>query len=147
MGKDRSRRYVREGGWREGSARLTGCPATGWPAYCSHGPLTFLSGGLMVNTVVRPATSWLSVLGGWIATIGAMALVAPAVAGVLAGASVGNNEIAPAVPVIVGIFVSYLIGGFGAGRRAGDPPPSPRMPPPFFSPVARRPPRPLRPPG
>ena len=30
----------------------------------------------MVNTVVRPATSWVSVLGGWIATIGAMALVA-----------------------------------------------------------------------
>ena len=73
----------------------------------------------MVNTVVRPATSWVSVLGGWIATIGAMALVAPAVAGVLAGASVGNNEIAPAVPVIVGIFVSYLIGGYVAGRMAG----------------------------
>ena len=73
----------------------------------------------MVNTVIRPATSWVSVLGGWIATIGAMALVAPAVAGVLAGASVGNNEIAPAVPVIVGIFVSYLIGGYVAGRMAG----------------------------
>ena len=28
----------------------------------------------------RPATSWMSVLGGWIATIGAMALVAPAIA-------------------------------------------------------------------
>jgi hypothetical protein len=68
---------------------------------------------------VRPATSWMSVLGGWIATIGAMALVAPAVAGVLAGANTGNNDIAPAVPVVIGIFISYLIGGYVAGRMAG----------------------------
>src|SRR2546428_6579363 len=73
----------------------------------------------MVNTVVRPATSWVSVLGGWIATIGAMALVAPAVAGVLTGVSIGTNEIVPAVPVIIGIFVAYLIGGFVAGRMGG----------------------------
>ncbi|OLC09414.1 MAG: hypothetical protein AUH39_04620 [Chloroflexi bacterium 13_1_40CM_67_9] len=73
----------------------------------------------MVNTVVRPATSWVSVLGGWIATIGAMALVAPAVAGVLTGVSIGTNEIVPAVPVIIGIFVAYLIGGYVAGRMAG----------------------------
>jgi len=70
---------------------------------------------------VRPATSWMSVLGGWIATIGAMALVAPAVAAVLVGANpgLGSNDIAPAVPVIIGIFVSYLIGGYVAGRMAG----------------------------
>src|SRR2546430_14709656 len=76
----------------------------------------------MVNTVVRPATSWVSVLGGWIATIGAMALVAPAVAGVLTGVSIGTNEIVPAVPVIIGIFVAYLIGGFVARRLGGFPP-------------------------
>ena len=70
---------------------------------------------------VRPTTSWMSVLGGWIATIGAMALVAPAVAVVLAGANprLGSNDIATAVPVIIGIFVSYLIGGYVAGRMAG----------------------------
>ena len=70
---------------------------------------------------VRPATSWMSVLGGWIATIGAMALVAPAVAAVLVGANpgLGSNDIVPAVPVIIGIFVSYLIGGYVAGRMAG----------------------------
>ena len=68
---------------------------------------------------VRPATSWMSVLGGWIATIGAMALVAPAVASVLVGANVANNDIAPAFPVVIGIFVSYLIGGYVAGRMAG----------------------------
>ena len=73
----------------------------------------------MNAVLVRPATSWMSVLGGWIATIGAMALVAPAVAAVLAGVSVANNDIAPAIPVVVGIFVSYLIGGYVAGRMAG----------------------------
>jgi hypothetical protein len=61
----------------------------------------------------------LSVLGGWIATIGAVALVAPAVAGILVGANVGTNDIAPAVPVVIGIFLSYLIGGYVAGRMAG----------------------------
>jgi hypothetical protein len=61
----------------------------------------------------------MSVLGGWIATIGAMALVAPAVAGVLVGANIANNDIAPAVPVVIGIFFSYLIGGYVAGRMAG----------------------------
>jgi hypothetical protein len=61
----------------------------------------------------------MSVLGGWIATIGAMALVAPAVAGALAGANISSDDIAPAVPVIIGILISYLIGGYVAGRMAG----------------------------
>jgi hypothetical protein len=61
----------------------------------------------------------MSVLGGWIATIGAIALVAPAVAAVLAGVSIGNNDIATAIPVVIGIFLSYLIGGYVAGRMAG----------------------------
>src|SRR3989442_8182510 len=74
-----------------------------------------------MNAVVRPATSWMSVLGGWIATIGAMALVAPAVVAVLAGANpgIGSNDVATAVPVVIAIFVSYLIGGYVAGRMAG----------------------------
>src|SRR5256884_5167146 len=61
----------------------------------------------------------MSVLGGWIATIGAMALVAPAVAGLLVGANIGNNDVAPAIPVVIGILISYLIGGYVAGRMAG----------------------------
>src|SRR5256714_11610226 len=75
----------------------------------------------MRGVLVRPATSWMSVLGGWIATIGAMALVAPAVAAVLVGVnpSIGSNDIATAVPVVIGILVSYLIGGYVAGRMAG----------------------------
>jgi hypothetical protein len=75
----------------------------------------------MNAVVVRPGTSWMSVLGGWIATIGAMALVAPAVAGVLVGTNpnIGTADIAAAVPVVIGIFVAYLIGGYVAGRMAG----------------------------
>jgi hypothetical protein len=75
----------------------------------------------MNAVLVRPGTSWMSMLGGWIATIGAMALVAPAVAAVLVSANpgIGSNDIATAVPVIIGIFVSYLIGGYVAGRMAG----------------------------
>jgi hypothetical protein len=75
----------------------------------------------MNPVLVRPGTSWMSVLGGWIATIGAMALVAPAVAAVLVSANpgIGTNDIGAAVPVVVGIFISYLIGGYVAGRMAG----------------------------
>jgi putative membrane protein (TIGR04086 family) len=75
----------------------------------------------MANQVlVRPAaTSWMSVLGGWIASIGAAALVAPAVVAILGQSSVGPNDIAPAVPVVIGIFMAYLIGGYVAGRMAG----------------------------
>jgi MFS family permease len=75
----------------------------------------------MNAVIVRPATSWMSVLGGWIATIGATALVAPAVAAVLVGTNPGiaTNDIGAAVPVVIGIFVSYLIGGYVAGRMAG----------------------------
>jgi len=72
------------------------------------------------DVLVRPpSTSWMSVLGGWIATIGAMALVAPAVAGILARVNLTGGDLAPAVPVVIGIFVSYLIGGYVAGRMAG----------------------------
>ncbi|HEV8469484.1 MAG TPA: TIGR04086 family membrane protein [Candidatus Limnocylindria bacterium] len=61
----------------------------------------------------------MSVLGGWIATIGAAALVAPAIAFLLARVQIGTNDLAPAVPVVIGIFISYLIGGYVAGRMAG----------------------------
>jgi hypothetical protein len=75
----------------------------------------------MYPVPTRPATSWMSVLGGWIATIGAMALVAPAVGAVLVSANpgIGSNDLATAIPVVVGIFVAYLIGGYVAGRMAG----------------------------
>ena len=73
------------------------------------------------NTVVRPAgTSWGAVLGGWVATIGASVIFAPIVAGLLVvpGTTV-NGDIAVAVPVVLGLFLSYIVGGYVAGRMAG----------------------------
>ena len=73
------------------------------------------------NVVVRPAsTSWGAVLGGWVATIGASVIFAPIVAGLLVvpgAAPVG--DIVVAVPVVLGLFLSYIVGGYVAGRMAG----------------------------
>jgi len=72
------------------------------------------------TALVRPAgTAWGAVLGGWIASIGAMALLAPAIGTLLANVRVGTNDLAPAVPVVLGLFLAYLIGGYVAGRMAG----------------------------
>ena len=78
----------------------------------------------MVDTgvVVRPAaTSWGAVLGGWIATIGASVIFAPVVAGLLAvgGSSTNSSNLVPAVPFVLGILISYIVGGYVAGRMAG----------------------------
>lgn len=74
----------------------------------------------MDKQLVRPAgTSWTAVIGGWIAAVGAAALVAPAIAAILAGRRVVANDLALAVPVVVGLIVAYLIGGYVAGRMAG----------------------------
>src|SRR5256886_3824885 len=72
------------------------------------------------NVVVRPAaTSWASVLGGWVATIGASVIFAPLVAGLMAATGGGQDDLAAAVPVVVGLLLSYVIGGYVAGRMAG----------------------------
>lgn len=73
------------------------------------------------NVVARPAaTAWGAVLGGWVATIGASVIFAPIVAGLLVvpGTPVGG-DIAVAVPVVLGLFLSYIVGGYVAGRMAG----------------------------
>jgi putative membrane protein (TIGR04086 family) len=49
-----------------------------------------------------------------------MALIAPAIAALLASVSGSADDVAPAVPMILGLFGSYLIGGYVAGRMAGD---------------------------
>jgi hypothetical protein len=71
--------------------------------------------------VVRPAgTAWGAVLGGWVATIGASVIFAPVVAGlIVAPGTPAAGDIAVAVPVVFGIFVSYIVGGYVAGRMAG----------------------------
>jgi hypothetical protein len=73
------------------------------------------------NVVARPAgTAWGAVLGGWLATIGASVIFAPIVAGLLVvpGAP-ATGDIAIAVPVVLGLFLSYIVGGYVAGRMAG----------------------------
>jgi hypothetical protein len=73
------------------------------------------------NVVVRPAgTAWGAVLGGWVATIGASVIFAPIVAGLLiVPGRPATGDIAMAVPVVLGIFLSYVVGGYVAGRMAG----------------------------
>jgi putative membrane protein (TIGR04086 family) len=72
------------------------------------------------NVVVRPAnTAWGAVLGGWVATIGASVIFAPLVAGLLVAPGAPVGDIAVAVPVVLGLFLSYVVGGYVAGRMAG----------------------------
>ncbi|MGH2450131.1 MAG: hypothetical protein ACRDGE_02445 [Candidatus Limnocylindria bacterium] len=69
---------------------------------------------------VRPAgTSWGSVLGGWVATVGMAALLAPIIAAIVVGAPTSGENIAAAVPFVVGVMLAYLVGGYVAGRMAG----------------------------
>src|SRR2546422_7023117 len=72
--------------------------------------------------MVRPAaTAWGAVIGGWLATIGASVIFAPLVAGLIAAAGSPQNssDLALAVPVVLGLLVSYTVGGYVAGRMAG----------------------------
>lgn len=73
------------------------------------------------NMVVRPAgTAWAAVLGGWVATIGASVIFAPIVAGlIVVPGTPPSGDIALAVPVVLGLFLSYIVGGYVAGRMAG----------------------------
>jgi hypothetical protein len=80
-------------------------------------------GQMAEKTIVAPAsaTSWGAVLGGWLATIGASVIFAPIVAGLIAaaGGPQSPSDLALAVPVVLGILLSYIIGGYVAGRMAG----------------------------
>ena len=77
----------------------------------------------MTDRVVvhRAATSGGAVLGGWVATIGASVLFAPLVAGLVAafGSQYATTDIVAAVPFVMGILLSYVVGGYVAGRMAG----------------------------
>ncbi|MBI2772944.1 MAG: hypothetical protein HYX56_00415 [Chloroflexi bacterium] len=61
----------------------------------------------------------MSVLGGWVAAVGAAALISPAVAGIVTSRGPVPSDLALAVPVLVGLMISFLIGGYVAGRMAG----------------------------
>lgn len=68
----------------------------------------------------RPrGTSWMSVIGGWIASVGMTALLAPLAAGVVAARGGLPDDISLAVPAILAVMLAYLVGGYVAGRMAG----------------------------
>jgi len=86
---------------------------------------TFLKGELhMAHTstptvVRRSGTSWISVIGGWIASIGTAALLSPLVGGFVATRGGTPDDLSLAVPAVLGVLLAYLVGGYVAGRMAG----------------------------
>lgn len=71
------------------------------------------------RTSVDQGTSWASVLGGWLAAVGMAALIAPAVGVIMAGRPAVPSDLSLAVPVVIGLVIAYLAGGYVAGRMAG----------------------------
>lgn len=71
------------------------------------------------DVVLRPArTSWGAVIDGWLATVGVAAILTPIIGLVLANVY-PTGGYAATVPVLVGIGLAYLVGGYVAGRMVG----------------------------
>jgi len=71
------------------------------------------------EVVVRPTgTSWGAVLDGWLATVGVAAILTPIV-GLLLASWYPTRGYASTVPILIAVGVSYLLGGYVAGRIAG----------------------------
>jgi hypothetical protein len=71
------------------------------------------------EVVMRPTrTSWGAVLDGWFATVGVAAILAPII-GVLLTNGYPTGGYASTVPILAAVGVSYLVGGYVAGRIAG----------------------------
>ena len=69
--------------------------------------------------VVRPSrTAWGAVLDGWLATVGVAAILSPIV-GLALTNLFSKRGYASTVPVLAGVGLSYLVGGYVAGRMAG----------------------------
>jgi hypothetical protein len=62
-------------------------------------------------------TSWGAVLDGWLATVGVAAILSPLI-GILLASWYPTRGYASTVPILVGVGLSYLIGGYVAGRIA-----------------------------
>lgn len=70
--------------------------------------------------VARPrGTSWMSVIGGWIASVGMTALLAPLAAAFVATRAGALDDVSLAVPAVLAVMIAYLIGGYVSGRMAG----------------------------
>ena len=68
----------------------------------------------------RPrGTSWMSVIGGWIASVGMTALLAPVAAAFVATRGGAPDDVSLAVPAVLAVMIAYLIGGYVSGRMAG----------------------------
>jgi len=71
------------------------------------------------DVTVRPSgTSWGAVLDGWLAAVGVAAILTPLV-GILLANVYTTRGYASTVPILVSVGVSYLVGGYVAGRMAG----------------------------
>jgi MFS family permease len=71
------------------------------------------------EVVVRPtSTSWGAVLDGWLATVGVAAILTPII-GVMLTSWYPTRGYASMVPILVAVGISYLVGGYVAGRMAG----------------------------
>ena len=71
------------------------------------------------DVTVRPSgTSWGAVLDGWLATVGVAAILTPLV-GILLANVYTTRGYASTVPILVAVGLSYLVGGYVAGRMAG----------------------------
>jgi MFS family permease len=71
------------------------------------------------EALVRPTrTSWGAVIDGWLATVGVAAILTPIV-GVLLANWYPTRGYASTVPILIAVAVSYLVGGYVAGRMAG----------------------------
>lgn len=67
-------------------------------------------------------TSWPSMLGGWFAALGAVALFFPLAALGLGYAPAARERVDDptlALPLVAALFLAYLVGGYVAGRMAG----------------------------
>ena len=71
------------------------------------------------DVVVRPTgTSWGAMLDVWLAAVGVAAILTPIV-GVLLTNLYATRGYASTVPILAAVAISYLVGGYVAGRMAG----------------------------
>jgi MFS family permease len=71
------------------------------------------------EVVERPkGTSWGAVLDGWLAAVGVAAILTPII-GIMLATWYPTRGYASTVPILVGVGLSYLVGGYVAGRIAG----------------------------
>jgi hypothetical protein len=72
------------------------------------------------EVTVRPrGTSWGAVLDGWLAAVGVAAILTPIVMVLLDNVYPNGRGYASTVPILCAVGLSYLVGGYVAGRMAG----------------------------